>query len=142
MNGIYDGQRTASGLRRVSVTRSTRAQHRGRTSLGCTCNGMVPSASRRELPTTQDSAASVGPGLYIDSLHITRTQEVVLGSAVTPIKGARLRSIRMLHRPCLALPRLALPRLGTSITIAIRETEPSAVCVVRIVYITAFDNRA
>lgn len=76
--------------------------------LSCTCTVWCHLLRGERYP--QDSAASVGPGLYILFLF-TCTQEVVLGSAVTPIKGARLRSIRM-HRPCLALPRLALPRLG------------------------------
>jgi hypothetical protein len=83
----------------------------------------------------------VGPGLYKLFLF-TFTQEVVLGSAVTPIKGARLRSIRM-HRPCLALPRLALPRLGVWDLYHYRYQRPkTAVCIVRNVYITAFDYRA
>lgn len=107
---------------RASVTRSTvvsTAQHRGLTSLCCTCcrgwGHLLPGQNH-----PQDSAASVGPGLYKLFLF-TCTQEVVLGSAVTPIKGARLRSIRM-HRPCLALPRLALPRLG-ALSLSLSETE-------------------
>lgn len=106
--------------------------------LCCTCTGWCHLLRVERYP--QYSAASVGPGLYILFLF-TCSKEVVLGSAVTPIKSARLRSHQDASPlPCLASPRAASP--GRPLSLSLSETEGSAVCIVHIVYITAFDYRA
>ena len=142
MNGIYkdnEQQEDCAMGCRLSVTRSTKAQHRGRTSVMLHMHGGWCHLLRVER-YPQYSAASVGPGLYILFLF-TCSKEVVLGSAVTPIKGARLRSHQDASPlPCLASPRAASP--GRPLSLSLSETEGSAVCIVHIVYITAFDYRA